>query len=205
MLSLPHKINDKDLCLSIIRPTQKDAKTFFNLVHRNRNFLSAYFRPMVSEVTTEDSALSYLKNDKYPYRYFICRQDIPIGEIYTYNFPDNSTTVGYWIDKQYTRQGIMTKALNLMEKTLFESGCQVIRLNISSVNTPSLRLALKNGYIEQYSDLSIDISRCFEKTKKMYFAQSQNKRPHRICSHYGNATEQMTQIRLNSMNTMQRG
>ncbi len=200
MIKLPDTVGGEKVSLIRIIPTQQNAEIMFDLVKRNRDFLGTYFRYLTLMMTSSKSALNHWHNNPQTTRYFIYHQNKAIGEIYAcQKTDDNIAVVGYWLEKSHTRQGLMTEALQLMEKALFCSGCEASRLNIVPVNTPSLRLALKSGYreITVFSDpLSV---RSFEKTKKMYEAAEKHSNVRRICSHTPSVEGALNDARLNSM------
>jgi RimJ/RimL family protein N-acetyltransferase len=56
--------------------------------------------------------------------------------------------LNYWIDKYYTRRGIMYKCLKLFEKIFIDQGLDYIRAVIDEINIPSVNLVKKLGFKE---------------------------------------------------------
>jgi len=85
--------------------------------------------------------------------FIILNDDVELGQI-NYN-PINdktkTTEIDIWLsDKKHTRQGIGTKAINLLSKHLFKNfGCKKIVIQPSARNKIAIKAYRKAGFIEQ--------------------------------------------------------
>ena len=202
MLSLPEEINGENICLLVAKATPENAKTLFRLVIHNRDKLAPYFRYLVAQITNQKRAFDYLneaeKSQTVPQTiYFIQKDEKKIG-ILSMAIRMDTAVVGYWIDKNHMRQGIITEALRLFEREAFGNGCRSIQLNIAPINTPALMLAYRSGYYECPRSSAMQVIKCFEKTKQMYDVEQQGLTPHCILSQNDLETS-VYAMRLDSM------
>ena len=137
------------------RPRASDEVAWVALRTRNRRFLERW-EPRSTDGIDRFSAAGYralLKRSRSPNRLvgFVCLRDtgeligmVTLNEIVRGAF--QSATMGYWIGREYARQGLMTEAVGLMLGHAFATlKLHRVEANMIPRNTPSRRLARASG------------------------------------------------------------
>ena len=81
--------------------------------------------------------------------YYIYLKDKCIGEISINKISkiDSSAEFGYWLSKEYTKNGYMTEAIKICEKYVFKDlGINRLVIRCDSENIASKKIALRSGY-----------------------------------------------------------
>lgn len=75
-------------------------------------------------------------------------QDEFIGAIGVHNFswPNDRCELGYWIHQKHEGQGIISSAVQAIEKILFDLGFNRIEIRCDPKNKKSAAVPLRNGY-----------------------------------------------------------
>lgn len=149
MISLPKQIDFGDFALQKIEPTDENAEQLLRVVNSNRDFLSPFLE-WVDAFTNIDKAMNNIVKthsaDKCSY--FIIVDDKIAGKI---SFVDNegiSDEISYWLAREYTGRGIMTRALQKMTQIGFDvMGLVRVQLTIDVDNTASIATAERAGFI----------------------------------------------------------
>ena len=170
MLSFPKQIDFGDFSLQKIEPTAENAEQLLHTVDNNRDFLSPFLE-WVDAFTTTDRAM---KNITKAYAadacsYFIVVDGKIAGKI---SFVDNdgvTDEISYWLAREYTGRGIMTRALREMVKMGFEiMNRHRVQLTIDIDNTASIATAARAGFICEGTLHKYFILRDVARDMKMY-------------------------------------
>jgi RimJ/RimL family protein N-acetyltransferase len=138
-----------------IEPTFKNAKMVFDSINQNREHLEYWFSwALPKNTATPEDCLNFLslaqkqRNELKLFDYGIYLKDKLIGKISIYtNKNDNSSKIGYWLDKDFTKNGYITEAVKTIEKEAFENA-QINRIEIccDAENEKSANIAKRLGY-----------------------------------------------------------
>ena len=80
-----------------------------------------------------------------------------LAEFYDYKEHLHSVSIGYRLRKEYWRQGIATKVVNMMVNYLFDqTDVEIITASAMTENKASIRVLEKNGFINTISGKSED-------------------------------------------------
>ncbi len=165
----PTEIKGDTITLRRLKPTLENAEVLSNLVRENTFYLESVFNHMVHAYETPMKTLMCLKydeecclrNEMLPYHIF--QNDTLVGEITAeWHDKETKTDVMYWLGQKYAGNGWTSDALKLMERALFGTGHQEIRLYIDATNWRSADVAGRCGY---------QLSECthyYFKTRQMY-------------------------------------
>ncbi|HNY25040.1 MAG TPA: GNAT family N-acetyltransferase [Alphaproteobacteria bacterium] len=179
MKDFPETLDEYGIELRRIKPTFELAKEVFEIVERNREYLG-YWLPWVARtnsVTDEYDGLSHVYNKEWTYLIF--KDNKVIGSIGFVKREESKRKVeiGYWLDKKFGGNGIMTNAVKILEKAVFEiDGWNKIEIhcdtnNISSQNIPKRLGYNLDGILRQdfpYPDGRIGDTMVFSKLKSEF-------------------------------------
>jgi RimJ/RimL family protein N-acetyltransferase len=156
---LPKKICSGDIKLSKISMKNDNDKLvdLFYAFKRNIEHLNHWFHEV-------NPVLNNIYDIKKHYKGYICYDILNNGKIIgcigiskiRINMSKIKTgkkisifrQLNYWIDKDYTRRGIMYKCLKLFEKIFIAQGLDYIIAVIEEINIPSVNLVKKLGFKE---------------------------------------------------------
>jgi ribosomal-protein-serine acetyltransferase len=153
-MQFSHRIDDKT---ELVLREQHHAEDYFKLIDNNREHLR-YFSGWLNAELDGSDAEAYLKDyrenfaaGKAPFYFGIFYDGQPAGEIgYNTLSEHKSTNIGYWLGKQYTGKGLVTKALKAMIADAFMiRGMNRVELGIAVENLPSQRVAEKLGFVRE--------------------------------------------------------
>ncbi|GIZ14206.1 GNAT family N-acetyltransferase [Capnocytophaga catalasegens] len=144
-------INEK-LYLELVKLS--DAETIFNIINTQREYLGEWlpFVQYIKEVADEEifikSALETMEQTK---EYVFCiRKDEKLVGLISFIKPDianQKTEIGYWISKDYQKQGIVTQATKRMYKFAFNDlGMNRVQLRCAVGNLPSKSIPKRLGF-----------------------------------------------------------
>lgn len=129
-------------------------------VFKYSNTINGYLGPFLSEDDTLQFLKDYYKtlNPGLPKSYAIVskKESIVIGEIdfHTYDYIDNSVTIGFILNELYRKKGIMSKALKEVIKELFLNfSFDKINVSVKESNIDSLNVILNCDF--KYESKSI--------------------------------------------------
>lgn len=176
----------KDVSLRFIEPTFENAKEVYELIVKNRKHLLPWL-PFASEEITKAKEDSFRVLDRVAEEwnaqtkkdFGIYFEDKLIGKFGFFNI--NSKTraceIGYWLDKDFTHQGIMSGCVRAVEKLLFEQyGFNRILIkcdkrNEASANVPKACGFTLEGELREDRlafDGTIESTLMFSKLKREY-------------------------------------
>jgi ribosomal-protein-serine acetyltransferase len=143
---------DQNLTLEIIVPADKIA--IYNLVNKNREYIGS-FLPWVEATKDETDILNFIKNscdqlkEMTGVNYKILMDNEIIGAIgfFINNIRTKTFEIGYWIDKDKSGKGIVTKLIPFIENICFQYfEAQKIEIRCAIQNIGSNRIAHKCNY-----------------------------------------------------------
>ncbi|HSQ97339.1 MAG TPA: GNAT family protein [Rickettsiales bacterium] len=132
----------------------------FNLVNNSRSYLKEWliWVDSINSIEDEEKAIkkmedSWKNNKKYS---FVIKEKISnklIGmisviKIYKYR---KKCEIGYWLGNEYTRNGFMAEAINILEKEIFSEGFLHILIQCNEKNKKSVAVAKRNEYKKYFS------------------------------------------------------
>ena len=150
--NFPKKIKTQRLELRIIEPTSENAEIIFDIIEKNRNYLTAW-QGHFGELISVDKVLQKLSHrykqitENQCVLFGIYKQGNLIGRIRFFNIKEKSCEIGYWLVESENGHGYMGEALAALENELFKFGFSRIILEIDKGNIKSESLAKRNGYI----------------------------------------------------------
>ena len=145
----------------VLRPlTEEDFGSLYNVIDRNREFLSEHL-PWPSECnSSEDVALRIDSWDMQAQMGNGACWGIfeKVGEslhvagcivVGWVQWANRSASVSYWIGKEFTGRGLATEALRLVSEKMFLIGINRLELSVSVTNPKSAAVARRAGYAEE--------------------------------------------------------
>lgn len=146
--------------LELRRLTRKDADNYLALIRENTDHLRPWL-PAFPEKPSLNAARYWIEEEHRAIRnnerldlgiFFLNTQKL-IGRIALHSIImgiQRSAGVSYWLDKNFSNQGLMTQALATLISFSFEEGSfHRIWLSISVNNEPSIALSKKLGFREE--------------------------------------------------------
>lgn len=141
--------------ITILKP--EETKPFFNLIDVNRASLEDFFAGTVSKTKTFQDTLNYcseiqnriVERSYFPYLISDTFNDRFVGlvDVKNIDWKVPKAELGYFIDSQYSGQGITSKALGLVIDHLIETyQFKKLLCRIGSQNTASRKVAENNGF-----------------------------------------------------------
>lgn len=133
-----------------------NANDFYNLVDKNRDFLSPWFL-WVNKCISLQSVLSYLSNYTKNYQNGTCikfaiyhkEKMIGVISLNELNHTESTASIGYWVDKQFQGRGIITKSCVIMISSAFNMlNFKHIFLYCAVNNYKSSAIPLRLGFIK---------------------------------------------------------
>ena len=142
-------------------PKRRDAIKWQKLRLSSKSFLSPWEPQWDASSCSRRAFMRYLKNSSYlanidrSYSFLIFKEEDKnlVGGINVFNVRrgvSQSSSIGYWIGKKYSRKGYMSEALQILLPSLFVD----LRLNrieaaVLKNNKPSRNLLEKIGFIQE--------------------------------------------------------
>ena len=137
-----------DFALVKLAPTDENADALLRVIDRNREFFGRFLE-WVDAYNNIDKAKSNIAKS-YPTdacSYFILVDNKIVGKIGFVDVDDNMGEISYWLAREYTGRGIMTRALNLMTDIGFNKmRLNRIQLTLDVDNTGSDAVARRCGF-----------------------------------------------------------
>lgn len=149
-----------DFCLHVDEHTEvrllraDDADSLYDVTIRNREWLTPWMSWMdrVIDVSDTYAFLRAAEKEAYEHTAFkagIWRQGTLIGciDLHQIDWVNGSARIGYWLDKEHTGHGIMTRAVHLLTEYAFEAlDLHRIEIHIAAENHASRRIAERLGF-----------------------------------------------------------
>lgn len=155
MKPYPIEIAGKHVVLKTLEPNLKNASAVYDLMQKN----AAYLKPFCGWIASDDDTVlktlhalrraDNLRQEDDTALYYIFHNAKMIGSIKALMYP-HERELRFWLDNEAKGKGLMQESILLMEKMLFDRNHDRIILSISNKNIPSLNLAKKLGYTEDW-------------------------------------------------------
>lgn len=132
----------------------EDADSLYDVTIRNREFLSPWmsWTDRVIDVSDTYAFLRAAEKEAYEHTAFkggIWRQGTLIGciDLHQIDWSNANARVGYWLDKDHTGHGIMTRAVHLLVEYAFEAlDLHRVEIHAALENHRSRRIAERLGF-----------------------------------------------------------
>ena len=149
-----------DFCLHVDEHTEvrllraDDADVLYDVTIRNRESLTPWMSWMdrVIDVSDTYAFLRTAEKEAYEHSAFkagIWRQGSLIGciDLHQIDWLNGNARIGYWLDKDYTGHGIMTRAVRLLVEYAFEAlDLHRIEIHVATENHRSRRIPERLGF-----------------------------------------------------------
>lgn len=149
-----------DFCLHVDEHTEvrllraDDADVLYDVTIRNRESLAPWMSWMdrVIDVSDTYAFLRAAEKEAYEHSAFkggIWRQGSLIGciDLHQIDWLNGNARIGYWLDKDYTGHGIMTRAVRLLVEYAFEAlDLHRIEIHVATENHRSRRIPERLGF-----------------------------------------------------------
>jgi RimJ/RimL family protein N-acetyltransferase len=101
----------------------------------------------INDINSADKMLDIMNNNGRNIVFGIYKNESYIGEfIVSPNYNTCICILGFWIDKDFARKGIISASLRVLEKELKLDGFNSAQLEIKTENKSSIECAKRNGY-----------------------------------------------------------
>lgn len=133
------------------------APALFALVEKNRAALGEWL-PWLPHMTSVENFLAYIENCKEQheagtdYGFMILWKNQPVGRIglHYINHQNKNGAIGYWIDTEFSGEGIVTKACKAVVRFGFEQlGLRRIEIKCATGNIKSAAIAERLGFLKE--------------------------------------------------------
>lgn len=132
----------------------EDADSLYDVTIRNREFLSPWmsWTDRVIDVSDTYGFLRAAEKEAYEHTAFkagIWRHGTLIGciDLHQIDWSNANARIGYWLDKDHTGHGIMTRAVHLLVEYAFEAlDLHRIEIHVALENHRSRRIAERLGF-----------------------------------------------------------
>ncbi len=152
MTEYPSRIECGDFLMEKLPATCENATQLFHVVDKNRDYLGAYLPwvPRIGQAEDEIEPLRMVERRDVP-AYIIMQDGHLIGSIdaHAESVRDASIELGYWLDREYTGRGIMTRAARVLMGMLFERGMNRVVIMAAVDNTSSIGVATRLGFVRE--------------------------------------------------------
>jgi ribosomal-protein-serine acetyltransferase len=144
---------DKEISLKQLQ--KEDAQDIFNTINNQREYLGEWlpFVEFTKEVNDTQNFVDSIINapeERFEYIFTIRKNDAFIGII---GFKDTDRTnrkteIGYWISKDFQKQGIVTKAVQRLCELAFDDlNINRIQIKCAVKNHPSINIPKRLGFL----------------------------------------------------------
>lgn len=153
MAEFPPVMKADDFQLEKIAPTFENARTVFTLIDGQREYLAQWLNWVKFVKTPEDEYPALVKGfDTKKGSYFITQNGAIRGSVsfVELNEADKRGEIGYWLSRDAMGQGIMTRAVGMLELYGFDVlGLNRIEIRVDTENLPSQAVARRAGYARE--------------------------------------------------------
>jgi len=163
--SFPELLSDDTITLK--RHNHRFDKQLFDAIDKNRAHLRPWLfwvddtKSLEDTQKTTDLFINLWQNGSNFAYVLLDKQDNVLGTLDFHNINNENRCgeIGYWLRKDKTGCGYVSRALKLLEKEIFSRGFIRIAITCDSLNTASAAVAVRNGY---------DYEGCCRKALKAY-------------------------------------
>ncbi len=153
-LTFSHRINEK---LELRLFDQRDAAALFRLVEHNRDYLAEWL-PWAEHTASEADAASFIQNAleqharNEGFHAGIWHRGELAGAvgIHRIDWPNLSTSIGYWVDRGHQGQGLVTAACRAVLSYLFDClGLDRVEIRCAAGNKRSCAVPERLGFVRE--------------------------------------------------------
>ncbi len=153
MTELPTVLFDGDFKIEKAKPTFEHARQIFEIVTAQREYMARWLE-WVDFIHSPEDAFPHLHKSSLPASksYYITINDKIIGSVSFVALGDTHkfAEIGYWLSKDYNGRGIMTRAVEQMERVAFEQmGINRVEIQVDTENLPSQGVPMRRGYVKE--------------------------------------------------------
>ncbi len=149
-------INGKRITLQRLSCDMKTAKTMFSVIDRCRETFLPWLG-WVKNTNAPSDTLTFLEisdNDwqnksQFVYGIYLEKNFIGLISVINVSWRHKRAEIGYWLDTDYTGNGYMTEAIQLIETELFENDFNRIVIHTDVLNVKSAKLPQALGYAHE--------------------------------------------------------
>lgn len=154
-LTMPEFLEDDVIELHARRIHDFDEDLWLE-TDKNREFLREYLTWVDNTNSVEDchSATEMFIDEwnnarNYAYCIVLKSSKKAIGsiDIHSINHSNMNGDIGYWLAKEYNGQGLMSRAVKLIENQAFANGFHRLTITVEKENIPSTNVAKRNNYV----------------------------------------------------------
>lgn len=155
MLMMPEFLTDGVIELYARKDYRFDADMMAE-IDSNRLFLREYLLWVDKTNSIEDCHKAsdmfrdgWNQSETFAYSLVLKETGRAVGSIDLHNVnQDNKRAeIGYWLAERYNGRGLMSRAVQLIEKQAFSAGLHRLEIRLQKENLPSARVAERNGYV----------------------------------------------------------
>ena len=151
MFEFPKRIQCDDFVLEKINPSFDNARRIFEIVDSEREFLSEFLDWIDVSNCPEDMYIHMYKVSKTDNgSYYIIYNGEIVGSVGVdiSSKKNKIAEIAYWLSRKYNGRGIMTRAVQAMEKLAFENmDVNRIEIIMDTKNSRSESVARRNKYL----------------------------------------------------------
>lgn len=154
MLEFKNTLQGERLVLKRTEPTIEIAESIFKVMDANREYLKMRF-PWLKFILKVEDELKYLfqteektkLGEKIEYGLYLDNNYIGNIGVFDIKKKAKSAEISYWLANDFTRNGYMIEAINVIETYFFyELGLNRIQIHCDKKNVASIKLAEKANY-----------------------------------------------------------
>lgn len=153
MVEFPKRIDGGDF--ELVKPdvTFDRAQEFFNIVVKNKEFLSQWLE-WTGRYTKPEVAYDYLKmiDSVNEPSYLICVNEKIVGGhgFVGFNEGHKMAEIGYWLAQDFNGRGLVTRGIEVLENLGFgQLGLNRIQIKADAENLKSQAVAVRAGYVKE--------------------------------------------------------
>ena len=153
MIDFPRKIDCGDFELIKTEATFDKSKEFFDVVMKNKDFLSEWLE-CTDYYSKPEDAFAYLTSLNKPNNtsYLIQVNNVIVGGAGFVLFSERQKTaeLGYWLAPDFNGRGFVARAIKFLEDFAFEqAGMNRLQIGVDVRNLKSQAVAVRAGYIKE--------------------------------------------------------
>jgi ribosomal-protein-serine acetyltransferase len=149
-----------DFCLHVDEQTEirllrvEDADALYDLTIRNRRHLEPWMSWMDRVIDVSDTYAFLRGAEKEAFEHTAFKAGIWEGaeligaiDLHNIDWQNAHACIGYWLDKEHTGRGVMTRAVRVMSEYAFEAlGLHRIEIHVATGNHASRRIPERLGF-----------------------------------------------------------
>ena len=141
-IEFPKYFSDGEITLTKLELSFDNAKKLYDVIDHNREHL--WIMPWTDKTTKPEVTYEWLQSiqPSSSGAYVIMIGDDIVGSIVCVRYsgedsPNKNAEIGYWLSKDFVGRGIVSRALKILEKFLFEAGFNRLEIHMDTKNKAS--------------------------------------------------------------------